>query len=397
MIEIQKPEECMGCFACFNVCPQRCITMESDAQGFWYPIVKQNACIKCGCCIDVCPIKNEISIENEPVAYACYNNNEAIRKESSSGGVFTLLAEKVLVQDGVVFGAAFRQDFSVEHCYVRNVNDLGQLRGSKYLQSSIGDTYQQVKEFLEQGVRVLFSGTPCQISGLKSFLAKDYQQLYCIDIICHGVPSPKVWKKYLAFQEELVGSKIRRIAFRRKDDGWKRYSVSLSFNNNTEYLQPLDKDLYMSAFLKDVCLRPTCYDCKFKSLHRESDITLADFWGIENVLPEMDDDQGTSLIFINSATGKAMFDEIKSEVIFKKVEINEAVKYNSAVIKSASYNSKRAGFFEDLDQLPFDRLVKKHCSVAMRARIKRKTRAFIAGSLRKIGLFEFVNKCRNRM
>lgn len=396
MIEIQKSEECMGCFACFNVCPQRCITMESDVNGFWYPIVKQVECITCGRCIDVCPIKNEKSIENEPVAYACFNNNEAIRKESSSGGIFTLLAEKVLAHDGVVIGAAFSQDFSVEHCYVRNVKDLGQLRGSKYLQSSIGDTYQQAKEFLDQGVRVLFSGTPCQISGLKSFLDKEYQQLSCIDIICHGVPSPKVWEKYLLFQEERVGSKIRRIAFRRKDDGWKRYSVSLSFNNDTEYLQPLDKDLYMSAFLKDVCLRPSCYDCKFKSLHRESDITLADFWGIENVLPEMDDDQGTSLLLINSATGKAMFDKIKSEIIFEKVDMNEAVKYNSAATKSAIYNSKRAGFFEELDQLPFDRLVEKYCSVAMSARIKRKTRALLAGVLRKMGLFEYVNMYRNR-
>lgn len=396
MMTIQSPEECMGCFACFSKCSQKCITMKIDETGFWYPHVDHDQCIKCGLCVAVCPLKNKKSIENEPVAYACFNRNEPIRMESSSGGIFTMVAEKILQNKGVVFGAGFNEDFSVSHCYVESNMVLGRLRGSKYVQSNIGDTYIQARAFLEQGKRVLFTGTPCQISGLKSYLDHTYDNLFCIDIICHGVPSPKVWKEYIRFQENRAGAKIQRIAFRRKDGGWKRYSVSLSFDNDTEYLQPLDKDLYIKAFLKDVCLRPSCYACGFKLLHRESDITLADFWGIQHVLPEMDDDKGTSLVFVNSNAGRGMFNELKSEIVYEKVNINEAVSYNPAATKTAKYNPKRVGFFKELGQMPFDRLVNKYCRVAINVRIKRKTRVFLAGILRKMGLLEFVNKYRNR-
>lgn len=392
MIEIQKYEECMGCFACFNSCPQQCIAMVEDVHGFCYPIVKQIECIKCGRCIDVCPIKNERSSQNEPIAYACYNQNEAIRMKSSSGGIFTLLAEKILEQDGVVFGAAFREDFSVEQRYVMNVDELSQLRGSKYVQSNIGDTYRQAKEFLEQGFSVLFTGTPCQISGLKSFLAKKYSNLVCIDIICHGVPSPKVWQTYLSFQEARVGAKTRRIAFRHKNEGWKRYSMSLTFDNDTEYLQPLDKDLYMRAFLKDICLRPSCYACEFKSLHRESDITLADFWGIQHVLPELDDDQGTSLVLINSLSGKAMFEVIKKAMVYKEVDVNRAVNNNPAAIKSSIRHPKYQLFFDELEQMPFDKLVKIHCSETFLIKLKRKMKCHFVIGLRKVGLDEWAKK-----
>lgn len=367
----------MGCYACSNICPQRCISMESDIEGFCYPEVDYDKCIKCGLCIKVCPIINKTIIKNKPSAYACINNDEVVRLDSSSGGFFTLIAERVIDNGGIVFGAGFDKNFVVAHSWVKVKEELGKYRGSKYVQSKIGDTYSQARVFLKQGRQVLFTGTPCQIGGLKSYLQQDYDNLFCIDIICHGVPSPKVWQKYVSYRENCAGAMARRISFRRKNEGWKRFSVSFLFSNDTEYIQTLDSDLYMKAFLKNICLRPSCYACDFKTLHRESDITLADFWGIHNILPEMDDDKGTSLIFVNSVNGQSMLEKIKHRISYKEVEINQVVAYNSAVIKSAGYNQRRGGFFEELHEASFDKLVKKYCSDSVLVKIKRKIKSIL--------------------
>jgi len=377
MITINDKKDCMGCHACANICPQSCISMESDTEGFWYPEVDYNKCIKCGLCIKVCPIINKNTVQNDPIAYACINKNESIRLESSSGGIFTLIAEQIINKDGVIFGAGFDENFLVSHSYIETKEELDKFRGSKYVQSKIGFTYKQVRDFLKQGKEVLFTGTPCQIGGLKSYLGQPYDNLFCIDIVCHGVPSPRVWQKYISYRENCAGAQARRIAFRLKNEGWKRFSVSFLYNNDTEYRQPLDKDLYMKAFLKDIFLRPSCYDCAFKTLHRESDITLADYWGIQYMLPEMDDDQGTSLIFVNSVNGQSMLKQIKDDILYKEVDINKAISYNSAAIKSAVYNSKRDAFFEGLGKLSFDQLVKKYCSESLYVRTKRKAKSVI--------------------
>ena len=375
--EIKDKKDCMGCYACTSICPKNCISMMDDEEGFWYPEVDYNKCIKCNKCINVCPIIHKTKVENEPVAYACINKDDSIRMESSSGGVFTLIGEQVIAEGGIVIGAEFNIDFNVEHNFVEKIEDLDRLRGSKYVQSRIGSTYVQVRDFLKQGKKVLFTGTPCQIGGLKSFLGQPYENLRCVDFVCHGVPSPSIWKKYVDFREKIASSSAQRIAFRRKNEGWKRYSVSFLFKNNTEYREPLNKDLYMKAFLNDVCLRPSCYACEFKTLQRQSDITLADFWGIQNMLPEMDDDKGTSLIFINSETGQALFNEIKDKMIYREVDINQAIIYNPAAIKSANYNSKRESFLKELDLLTFDKLVKKYCTDSIMVRIKRKAKSLV--------------------
>lgn len=384
--EIKSKKDCMGCYACSNICPQNCISMESDKEGFWYPKVDYDKCIKCKKCVNVCPIINKITIENKPLAYACFNKNEDIRMESSSGGIFSLVAEQIILNNGVVFGVGFDKDFNAVHSYVENKEDLNKFRGSKYVQSKIGDIYKLVKNFLVEGREVLFTGTPCQIGGLKSYLGKDYDNLYCMDNVCHGVPSPKVWKKYVDFRENKSASKTRRIAFRLKNEGWKLFSVSFLFKNDTEYRETHKKDLFMRAFLKDVCLRPSCYACEFKTLHRQSDITMADFWGIKNVLPEMDDDKGTSLIFVNSENGQAMFDKIKDNMLYKDVDINEAVKYNSAAVKSVGYNPNRENFFADLDNTEFNQLIKKYCTDKFSIRVRRKAISI----LRKTGTLNMV-------
>jgi len=387
MLTIVNREDCSGCHACYNICPQNCLLMIQDYEGFWYPIVDETNCIRCSMCEKVCPIIHKEEVTNELQSYACYNKDEQIRMQSSSGGIFTLIAKEVIANGGVVFGAGFDKEFNVVHSYVEIKEELGEFRGSKYVQSKIGNTYKQAKEFLDIGRQVLFSGTPCQIGGLKSYLQQDYDNLFCIDIICHGVPSPKVWQKYISFQEARAGATAWRIAFRCKNKGWKRFSLSFLFNNDKEYVQTLDKDLYMQVFLHNICLRPSCYTCNFKTLHRQSDITLADFWGIQNILPGMDDDKGTSLIFVNSASGQSMLEQIKDKILYKEVDINQAMVYNLAAIKPAEQNLKREKFFKEVDQLSFDKLVKKYCSDSILVRTKRKAKSIARIMLKKTELF----------
>ena len=400
MITITDKENCMGCYACATICPKTCISMDSDNEGFWYPVVDHARCIECGMCVKVCPIIQTPHKEREqgtkPLAYAAYNKDDTVRLDSSSGGLFTLIAEEVLSVGGVVFGARFDDRFNVIHDYVEKVDELSKFRGSKYVQSRIGDSYERVREFLQQGRLVLFTGTPCQISGLKHYLGKDFDNLLCQDIVCHGVPSPKVWQKYVSYRENRAGASARRIAFRRKDRGWKRFSVSFLFNNNTEYLQILHQDLYMQAFLKDICLRPSCHACQFKTVNRESDLTLADFWGIQNVLPEMDDDKGTSFVIIHSEKGKQLFERIQRSLVGQEVDVWQGIQYNSAMIRSAKRHPHRDEFFEQLDHKRIDILIRRLCRDKFPVRNKRKLVAGVRLILEKLGLLETAKRVLRR-
>ena len=347
MIDIVKSSMCTGCFACENVCPKKCITMTNDNEGFWYPKVNIKNCINCGICEEKCPIIRRNPTISLKKAYAAVNKDDAIRQVSSSGGVFTLIAKKIIDDGGVVFGAAFSDDFySARHIAVNTIDSLEKLRGSKYLQSEIGNTYNEAKKLLDCGKKVLFTGTPCQIGGLKSFLGKEYKNLYTQDIICHGVPSPKVWKSYLQYQENIAHSKAKKAFFRYKKTGWKSFSILLNFKNNKEMQEIFTENLYMKGFLANLFLRPSCYNCSFKSLERQSDVTLSDFWGIENILPEFNDDKGTSLVFINTKKGEQLFDDINEYLTVKKVDINNAIKYNSSAVKSVQPHENRKKFFK---------------------------------------------------
>lgn len=368
MIEIKDKSLCSGCAACFNICPQECIIMKNDEEGFLYPEVDKSLCIACGLCDKVC---GGYSSQNTDVsAYACINKDDKIRKSSSSGGVFYLLAEYVLDCNGVVFGAVFDNDFSVYHVSVENKNDLHKLQGSKYVQSRIGDAYKKAKELIESKRLVLFSGTPCQTDGLAKYLGKEYDNLILQDIICHGVPSPAVWHKYKKYRESAAGAAIQRISFRHKQYGWKTYSVLFKFLNNTEYIMKLNEDLYMKAFLKNLSLRPSCYNCQHKELNRMSDITLADFWGVEKINLDFFDDKGTSLVWIHSKKGKEIFDIIKKKMIFKKTDINEALKYNKAALESVHLPSTRESFFKNIGKANFKHLVNKYSGEKLIDKVK---------------------------
>lgn len=359
MLEIENKEKCSGCHACYSVCPTKAIEMVEDEKGFKYPVIDQQKCINCHLCEKTCPIINKKIVDNEPKAYSCYNKNNEVRSKSSSGGIFTLIASKILEKNGVVFGASFNNKFMVEHIYVEKEEELYKLRGSKYLQSIIGDSYKQAKKFLEEGRYVLFTGTPCQIEGLLSYLNKDYEKLITQDIICHGVPSPKVWNKYLEYREKEDGEIPLEINFRSKENGWKNYNLKFRYNGR-EYKNNQNTDKYMQAFLKNVSLRESCYNCSFKKINRLSDITLADFWGIEKVNPKMFDDKGTSLVIVNSKKGNKLFNSIQDEIVKEEININEAIKYNPSMITSFKPDKNREKFFEHLDNMEFKELVNKY-------------------------------------
>lgn len=362
-------ELCTGCHACYSTCPKNAISMQPDKEGFIHPVVDEQKCIHCGLCEKVCSVLHEKVSEDGAEAYVCINKSEKQRSKSSSGGIFSAIARKVIQEGGIVFGAAFDEELQVRHKGVNSIEDLYGLMGSKYVQSTIGDSYKAAKKELEKGRWVLFSGTPCQIGGLKSFLGKEYETLITQDIICHGVPSPKVWRKYIEYQERENKSSIsRRLlpSFRDKKRGWRRFSMLFYFENGKKYFRTLDTDPYIKLFLQDITLRRSCYNCHHKSLNRESDITLADFWGVENICPEMFDDRGTSLVFINSDKGRKLFEGITNDIIYKTVDINMAVKQNTAAFQSVALPAEREDFFADLDNTEFSEITKKYVTIPYR-------------------------------
>ena len=352
---------CTGCGTCAQICSVHAIDMRASSEGFLYPFITADTCVSCKICEKRCPVLHPPAAHGTQIeTYGCINKNEQIRNDSSSGGVFSACAEYIIDTGGVVFGARFDADFSVVHGYAQTREELAAFRGSKYVQSTIGNAYADCKQFLESGRCVLFTGTPCQIGGLKAYLNKEYEQLYLMDIICHGVPSPLLWKKYVAYRTGQANSPVRRIAFRRKDRGWKRFSVAFSFENATEYRETLDKDLYMQLFLRDVCLRESCYSCSFKTEHRCSDLTVADFWGVDTVCPEMFDDKGTSLVLVQSAKGQRLLEVIKSGLRIKEVSMTESVRFNSSYVKSVQRPRLRDTFFQDLEIKPLDFIFKRY-------------------------------------
>lgn len=360
MINVQDKKKCCACSACYSVCPVNAIKMIEDEKGFKYPKVDMEKCINCGLCEKVCPIINEKNIENNQKAYACYNKDEYTRIQSTSGGIFTLLAKKIIQKGGIVFGASFGQEFNiVEHSYSENIKETVKFRGSKYLQSDMGDSYKKVKEFLMKERYVLFTGTPCQIEGLKNYLGKEYAKLYLQDIVCHGVPSPKIWREYKNYRSN--NSKLTEMSFRsKKEEGWSKYHISMKFGNGKKYNTRHDKDTYIMAFLSHLALRESCTDCRFKKKNRVSDITLGDFWGINGINPKMNDEKGTSLVVINSLKGQELFDSIKDEIIYEEVNFENAIKENPSYIYSSKTNIKSEQFFMDINNNNFDKVVNRY-------------------------------------
>jgi len=362
---------CTGCAACAGACPQDCVTMEPDAEGFPNQRIDSDVCNDCGLCRRICPVCDDESLpESEnlvadrvpaPQVFAAWHLDDAIRQGSTSGGVFTALADYVFAQGGVVVGAAFDDGLVVRHVLIESAAYLGRLRGSKYVQSEMAPAlFLRVRELLNQGRPVLFSGTPCQVSGIRHFLRRPFETLFCCDIVCHGVPSPLLLFRY-GEHYKAMGKQLSDISFRDKATGWKRYSVRQHFASGETCLRSTFADPYMAAFLHTYCLREACYGCRFTNTVRWGDLTLADFWGVAKTYPEYDaDDKGTSLLLANTTKGAAWLGECRDLLFIGPADIDTAVAGNSQLAKPTHRPPERDTFYDDLRSIPFRSLIRKY-------------------------------------
>ena len=356
MREICEHEKCTGCHACVSVCPKQCIHMEENQEGFLYPVIDESKCIDCGLCKRTCMVSGKAKKEYEKKAFAMMNNDEEERRNSSSGGVFVLLAKWILSEKGAVYGAAFNDSFEIEHIRVDNIADIKKLQTSKYVQSRIGDCFKLAKKDLDNGKKVLFTGTPCQIAGLRGYLKKDYDNLYCQDIMCHGVPSPKLWRKYL---KEIQVGNLSEISFRDKSVSWWQFCMRIK-GDKREIKDIFYDNTYMKVFLSDIALRQSCTSCNYKELNYFSDITLADFWGLDKSYPELDDSTGVSLVLVNTQKGESLIKQISEKTRITQVEVERAVEGNRPAITNTPAHKNRGKFFENIDNMTVNQLKKRY-------------------------------------
>lgn len=341
-------DQCTGCGACYNKCPVNAIEMRPDTEGFLFPSIHPDRCIQCGKCLQVCPVHGP-AYENvaEPECYAVMGNDD-IRGKSSSGGAFTLLANWMLDRGGAVIGAAYTDDCrGVEHILVDNKEDLRKLRGSKYVQSDTGTIYREMKARLEKGIPVLFTGTPCQIAAVNSYLGKPYDLLYTVDLVCHGVPSPGVYKAFVKELEEKHGSKVKKVSFRDKSVVSWDHSIKIDFEDGQTYARKRNDCPYLKAFLQLLSVRKSCGQCPFAKLPRQGDMTIADFWDIHRYKASFDDRKGTSLVLSNNQKGRQMLEVLrKNAILCSEAPLEHAVKYNSQIRHSSLLHPRRSRFFD---------------------------------------------------
>ena len=367
MIQIVNKEDCVGCGACVQRCPKECIVLREDAEGFLYPEADASRCVDCGLCEKVCPVLHPGEAREPLMACAAVNGDEAVRRSSSSGGVFTALALETIGRGGVVFGARFDERWEVVHGWTETADGLGAFRGSKYVQSRMGECYREAESFLKSGREVLFSGTPCQVAGLRRYLRREYAGLRTVDFICHGVPSPGVWRDYL--KEEVArqcdgkntvspapiserDALLEGVSFRNKAWGWKKFSFSLSLSlpggqgtkNSVFLCELLTENAYLRGFLSDLYLRPSCHACPTKCLRSGSDLTVGDYWGVCAVHPELDDDGGVSVVLVNTARGQEMIGGLNG-VRLTPTRYGDVVRFNPALERSARVPAGRETFF----------------------------------------------------
>ena len=348
---VPNKEMCCGCGACMSVCPMNCIAMQPDKEGFLYPHIDSVVCVGCNKCKKVCPAIHPILTPGKYQARAAVNLDEAVRKTSSSGGIFSLLAEATLKKGGVVFGAAYGERFKVSHQYAETLEDLEPLKTSKYVQSDTGDTFRQAKNFLEQGRQVFYTGTPCQIQGLKSFLGRDYVNLLTADLVCHGTSSPEAWDQYLTYRERMQGQKVIKANFRSKEQGWHNFRVEFQYEDGTIQSKHRAEDPFCRSFLTNENLRKSCYQCPFHMEKRCSDLTMGDFWGVETIMPHLDDDKGTSLLLVYTPKGQAALEEIQDKMTIVPIDnIEETLNNNICAVCPVPWYANRAGYFDCLER-----------------------------------------------
>lgn len=366
MVVIRDKKDCCGCNACGDICLKHAITFEEDEEGFWYPKIDKTICVNCGLCQKVCPMLNEsFGKKNnfkEPDCYAAEHKSIEVIFSSTTGGMFSALADVMYTQKGYVGGAIHNDDFSVSHFISNRKSDLQKLRRSKDLQSNAEGFYKKVRDLLHSGQKVLVCGLPCQINGLQTFLGKDEKNLITVDLICAGVNSPKVWQKYLKYIEQKVGSKIVYTENKSKEYGWNNLTQKFVFENGEEFFDTKKTSLFIQGYIDShLYCRPSCYECKFKGFPRSADITIGDYWGLDRYNSSHNSNMGTNVVIINSKKGEEYFEKVKRRINHEETPLEWAINGNPALMYSISkLSEKRDDFFRDLDKMSFDTLINKY-------------------------------------
>ena len=355
MIKVEYKKDCCGCSACYVICPQNCISMTRDSDGFLYPEIDKGDCIDCGQCEAVCPIINTSHAQGKSDAWAVYAKQEQLVNESSSGGVFSVLAEAVINNGGQVFGAAFDEKWQLKTCKAETVEELAPLRKAKYVQCETNNAFNEIETLLRAGVKVLYCSTPCQIAGLLSFLDKEYDNLYTMDFICHGVVSPDVWQQYIASYKTTVEC----VNFRDKRKGWESNSVCLTLMDGKEIVESNADNAYMQAFLSGLSMRPSCFSCRFKGLHRTCDITVGDLWGAKYQCPDGYNEFGTSLVLTHGKKGQQLIDKCKDKLHIVNAPMPASIAFNGSIKESVEEPEKRGVFMEKYKEEDFNSIVQK--------------------------------------
>lgn len=373
MIDKVSVQACALCGACFNARPVDAISFSKAYLDFRYPEIDVTRCVRCNQCEKACPVLGSKSKPEDeyPIAFAAKSNADSVRLRSSSGGAFYELASQILHDGGYVCGAVFDESFHVRHIVSNSQEDIFRMMGSKYAQSDVGYCYREIKEKLNAGEKVLFSGCPCQVGGLRTYLGKPYKDLLLVELICHGIPSDQMLQAYIRMQEKKYGAKLKRMEFRNKAKGWHGSSVRMEFENQRIYSKPITADAYMNGFLGSTTLKSSCYDCHFRNFAAESDIILGDFWGAEVELPE-DDNKGISAILINSGKGMDIID--RCNLALTPANVETVIKYNKNLLCSAAPSPQRSSFYASADTNGLEEAMRQHLEESTIQKLKRQSR-----------------------
>ncbi|MBQ8940335.1 MAG: Coenzyme F420 hydrogenase/dehydrogenase, beta subunit C-terminal domain [Firmicutes bacterium] len=390
MIHIDRKEDCCGCGACANVCPKNCIQMTADKEGFLYPNINKDTCVDCGLCEKVCP---EINVEPDTPkvqkAFLVQNKDEQVLSESTSGGFFTAIAECVLENDGVVFGAAFDENFYVKHTFVDNKKELYRFRNSKYVQSDTNDSYKLVEKVLKEDKLVCYSGTPCQIEGLYHYLRKPYDNLILVDVVCRAVPSPLLWEKYLELQSKKQSKHIDNIKFRDKNPYGYRYSQLGIYSFGEQiYNKGVESDQYLRAFFSNICDRPSCYKCNYRKRYRVSDFTIWDCFEVYKYDKKLDNNKGVTRVLLQTKKAETLFYKLEDKLTFVEIEPEKLINNFKEMFNSPAEHERRDSFFEDINTMDIKDCLDKYYP----NNVKIAAMKFMRQTMCKIGIYDFVKK-----
>lgn len=390
VVSIQDKSKCSGCSACYSICPKNCISMVEDNEGFLYPKADKNSCINCGLCDEVCPLNEENNQKNGVVCSSVIQHKDKrILRQSTSGGAFTPIAEYILEQDGVVFGVEMRHDdFLVRHIKVEKKEELCKYRNTKYVQSFVGETFKEVKEELTKGKVVCFSGTPCQIQGLKNYLRKEYENLVTVDVVCRGVPSPGVWKSYNEYLR--TKGELENVIFRDKELGYQYSTMKVEFKDGKVERNGIESDQWLRMFFKGMVLRPSCPTCNFRTVERSSDFTIWDCFNVSDLTKELDETKGATRMLIHTQKGIDIFEKIKDKFYVVYAPVNVVAEGISDTVYE---NEKKEEFIKDYNSMSMVDLLDKWFPMSNKVILKKCVRRI----LNKFSLDLFVKKIKRKI